>query len=167
MGVRFDPQIWASYKRLCQVQGCRPNELLETVMERAVESGSVKSSIESLAVSAEGQMVADEAVVRNLLSGLEAETDLGFGEGDIEDVRPEVDRVLSLLPRIRDTGLIARARKTLENVNRYLNGVPREGGGILTDEEAEKKLVAKSLAEEIQAKKIHGQQQAQPVSTES
>jgi len=108
-------------------------------MRRAVESGSVKALMDSLEVSSEGQRVADEAVVRNLLSGLEAETDLGSGGGDIETVQPEVDRVLSLLPRIRDAGLIARARTTLENVDRYLNGIPREGGGILTDEEASKK----------------------------
>jgi len=104
-------------------------------MRRAVESGSVKALMDSLDVYSEGQRVADEAVVRNLLSGLEAETDLGLGRGDIEDVQPEVNRVLSLLPRIKDAGLIARARTTLENVDRYLNGVPREGGGILTDEE--------------------------------
>jgi hypothetical protein len=108
-------------------------------MRRAVESGSVKALMDSLEVLSEGQRVADEVVVRNLLSSLEAETDLGLGLGDIEDVQPEVDRVLSLLPRIRDTGLIAKARTILENVNRYLNGIPREGGGILTDEEASKK----------------------------
>src|SRR2546427_3324543 len=108
-------------------------------MRRAVESGSVKALMDSLEVSSEGQRVADEAVVRNLLSGLEAETDLGSGVGDIEDVQAEVDRVLSLLPRIRDTGLITRARTTLENVDRYLNGIPKEGGGILTNEEANKK----------------------------
>ena len=128
-------------------------------MRRAVESGSVKALMEGLEVSSEGQRVADEAVVRNLLSGLEAETDLGVGLGDIEDVQPEVDRVLSLLPRIKDTGLIAKARKTLENVDRYLNGIPREAGGILTDEEAKKKLV-RSLGEEIEAEKTTREQQA-------
>jgi len=128
-------------------------------MRRVIECGSVKALMEGLEVSSEGQRVADEAVVRNLLSGLEAETDLGSGMGSIEDVQPEVDRVVSLLPRIRDAGLIARARTTLENVDRYLNGIPREGGGILTDDEAKKKLVARSLGEEIEAEKTTREQQ--------
>ena len=139
MGVRFDPQVWASYKRLCQVQGFRPNELLEAVMKRAVESGSIKSSIEDLAVSVEGQMVADEARVRDSLASLDIETDLQLGGGSIEDVQPEIDRLLVLLPKIMDSQLIARARKTLETADKYLAGVPREGGGILSDEEARKK----------------------------
>jgi len=99
----------------------------------ALEGTSVKGTIERLSPS-EGEEVVDEHRVRRLLADLGLSTDLSLGVGNIEEVEADVDQLLPLLPRIRDIGLLARARTTLETVDKYLAGIPREGGGVLADE---------------------------------
>ena len=150
VGLRFQPGLWMDYRRLCASERIHPNDLLERTMQVAVEAGSVKAGIARVSVASEGQRVADEAQARRLLRELEVDVDVTVGIGEISDIQEKIDRLCELLPRVRDERFLAQAKRMLEMADRYLMGIPRGGGGILTDEEADEKRKAMQMKDEAQ-----------------
>jgi hypothetical protein len=147
VGVRFEADTWTRYKRLCQVQGKWPNELLEVVMARAVSSGSVQECIDGLSVESESEQLVTAVVVRKLLLEIDELVDQGYWmifrneeAGDLlpdeqekqapyPELAPAIEKTIEqLLPRltsVHDKALLARAKHSLERAQAYIRDLEK------------------------------------------
>jgi hypothetical protein len=147
VGVRFEMDTWTRYKRLCQVQGKWPNELLEVVMARAVSSGSVQECIDGLSVKSEGEELVAAVVVRKLLLEIDELVDQGywmiFRNEEAGDLLPDeqekqapypelaqviektIEQLLPGLKSVHDKALLAQAKHSLVRAQAYIRDIEK------------------------------------------
>ena len=121
-GIRISKVLWDSYKKLCEIEGYRPNEAIEQFLEVCSQKSSVKTVLELLKSESEGQKLADKLKLENLLVDLEVFLEWDKQENQISysDVcNDRINQIIKVLPRIREKTLLEKAEAKIREALSY------------------------------------------------
>ena len=121
-GIRLTKDLWDSYKKLCEIEGYRPNEAIEQFLEVCSRKNSVKTVLELLKSESEGQKLADKLKLENLLVDLEVylEWDKQKNQINYSDIcNDRINEIIQVLPRIREKTLLEKAEAKIREVLSY------------------------------------------------
>jgi len=121
-GIRLTKDLWDSYKKLCEIEGYRPNEAIEQFLEVCSRKNSVKTVLELLKSESEGQKLADKLKLENLLVDLEVylEWDKQKNQINYSDIcNDRINEIIKVLPRIREKTLLEKAEAKIREVLSY------------------------------------------------